>query len=192
MIKKTMHYPSVSGYPDPYERIAQRWMETQGYITTTSMFYWAFEKSQRGYRDIDILGFNGKEMVIVNVTTNLDDKTSTTKFPEAVKFFELTEQYLKETPQYSWLVERPTKRMIFYFYSFRTQEKIDEAIARCKSKDIELKSFKDALKDINKYLINYGLGKTSSPIITLLALLLMDDKREGLKIQDNIKVDFST
>ena len=98
MNKKIMHYPSVSGYPDPYERIAQRWMETQGYIANTSMFYWAFEKSQRGYRDIDILGFNGNETVIVNVTTSLTDKTSPTNFPETVKFFELTEEYLKETP----------------------------------------------------------------------------------------------
>lgn len=187
-----MYYPSVSGYPDPYERIAQRWMETQGYITNTSMFYWAFEKSQRGYRDIDILGFNGKETVIVNVTTNLDDKANLKNFPETVKFFELTEEYLKETPQYSWLVERPTKRMIFYFYSYRTQKALDEVFAKCKSKDIELKSFKDAIKDINEYLNNYGLGKTSSPIITLLALLLMEDKREGLKIQDNVKVDFGT
>ena len=82
--------------------------------------------------------------------------------------------------------------MIFYFYSYKTQKTLDEAFARCKLEDIDLKSFKDALKDINEYLNNYGLGKTSSPIITLLALLLMDNKREELKIQDNVKVDFST
>ncbi len=55
----------------------------QGYITTTTMFLWVFEsnKKQRGYRYIDILGLKENETVVVNVTTNLDDKVKIQEYP---------------------------------------------------------------------------------------------------------------
>ena len=70
MTKEIMDFPAIAGKTNEYEEIAHLWLDTQGYITTTNKWFWVQKdkSTSRGYKDIDLLGINEKETVIVNVT----------------------------------------------------------------------------------------------------------------------------
>ena len=61
---------------DAFEAIIELYYQTLGYLTSSGKWFWVWEdgKKQRGYQDIDVLAVNEKEVVIVSVSSNLDDK----------------------------------------------------------------------------------------------------------------------
>ncbi len=191
MIEDIMDYPAVSGYPEAYEKIVQIWLDMLGYITTTTRFFWSKleNKKQRGYRDLDVLAINEEELLIVSVTTELATKVATKEWGNTKFFFDLAEKYLKETEHYKWMTKKKIRKIIFYFYTYRTEEKRKEVLLKCKDAGLETKSFKDALLDMKEYFDIHETGKTESPVFTLLGMFLDDKKRKGLGIEEMIKID---
>ncbi|MBO8181670.1 MAG: hypothetical protein H0Z28_02615 [Archaeoglobus sp.] len=75
--REVQWYEIVDSPPtEPFEALVEVYFQTKGYITSSNKWFWVQErgKTQRGYRDIDILAINGEETLIVSVTTNLKDK----------------------------------------------------------------------------------------------------------------------
>ncbi|WP_415883883.1 hypothetical protein [Neptuniibacter sp. QD34_54] len=156
---------------DAFEAIVELYYQTQGYITSSGKWFWVWEKGkkQRGYQDIDVLAINGKEALIVSVTSNLDDKLSQTRLGEInqdqlsklKKFFYRVEQYLKTVPEYKWICEKSIKYVVAYNHAVKKAE--HTVIPELYKHEIKVVSAKEML------------GKLSSHI-----------QQDNLKVQDQM------
>ena len=83
MVKNDIQkYPSSdSPNHDAFEGIVELYYEIKGYITSSGKWFWKKSdgRQQRGYQDIDVLAINGKETIIVSVSSNFDDKLNFSK-----------------------------------------------------------------------------------------------------------------
>jgi hypothetical protein len=110
------HYP-VADSPnnDAFEAVVETYFQTEGYITSAGKWFWIRDddKQQRGYQDIDVLAVSGEKLVIVSVSSNLDDKVNSRSGVEKLEqHFERVQLYLANVPAYKWLVCGDKKRKI--------------------------------------------------------------------------------
>ena len=101
---------------DAFEAIVELYYQVKGYITSSGKWFWVKEptKRQRGYQDIDVLAVSGRELLIVSVTSGLDDKLRPRRngsirndmLQKLKNHFERIECYLCKVPQYQWLLEK--------------------------------------------------------------------------------------
>jgi len=171
-IKKLMDCPAVSSAPTAEEDLARIWLDVQGYITTSGLWFYAHQhgKVASAHRDIDVIGIKDKETAIIDVTTNLNDKIHLTRlggesddFRKTIGHFSLVREYLKNVHEYHWLVgKRKIRYIIFYYYSGKIS---DQCKSLCSKHNIELVGCKRAIGDIKRYLKDnfYTDGKIRSP-----------------------------
>lgn len=145
---------------DAFEAVVEVFYQTQGYITSAGKWFWVWKdgKKQRGYQDIDVLAVNGDEVVIVSVTSNLDDKVNTkggianTEMLERLKeHFKRVCLYLKNVPEYKWMVcgKRRIRNVVAYNHAFkRNLELVKQSMANA---SIEVISAEEILKSLREH-----------------------------------------
>lgn len=121
---------------DAFEAIVELYYQSQGYITSSGKWFWVYDpdKKQRGYQDIDVLAVNGEEVLIVSVTSNLDDKIRLGRdskvrqeMLEKLKtYFERVRHYFNAVEDYRWLVADGmyVKNIIAYNHAFNNVSKV--------------------------------------------------------------------
>ena len=106
---------------DATEQIVELYYQCKGYITSSNK--WIPLGKAKGYTDIDVLAVNAKEVHIVSVSTNLDDKS----IAKLNKFFACAVDYLGKVEEYKWLSEKEVKKVLAVFtYPDKKREKIVE------------------------------------------------------------------
>ncbi len=178
---------SDSPNTDAFEAIVELYYQLKGYITSSGKWFWYAEKGkrQRGYQDCDVLAINNNETIIISTTSNLDDKLSFTQkgqfnkeqVEKLNKFFKRVEEYLRNVPQYEWLVlpPREIKKVVAYI-SF-PKEKIDKIKEISKNFSILLLSSKEIVDSIMKYLNdNPEHIKVQHQILRMLQVLQYNKK----------------
>jgi hypothetical protein len=79
---------------DAFEQIVELYYQSLGFLTSSNKWF----PMTKGYADIDVMAFNDKELRIIQVVTNMDDKS-----PDKLKlFFDKAIEYLNKN--YRWLV----------------------------------------------------------------------------------------
>lgn len=134
---------------DAFEAVVELYYQLKGYITCSGKWYWYAEKGkqQRGYQDFDVLAINSEETVIVSVSSNLDDKVSFNrngkinedKLKKLKKYFERSEKYLQNVPEYEWLIKKREIKRVVAYLSFQ-KKKLNEIKIIMKNNEIELLS----------------------------------------------------
>jgi len=158
------NYPtSDSPNHDAFEGIVELYYEIKGYITSSGKWFWKKSdgKYQGGYQDIDVLAINGKETIIVSVSSNFDDKLNfskgkinETKLIKTLDHFNRIEEYLNATNEYKWLMEgsRKIKRVLAVINAPKGYEKYSLIP---ETKEIEIVQVKEMITVINNYLEKY-------------------------------------
>jgi len=146
---------------DAFEAIVELYFQTKGYITSSGKWFWVWEdgKKQRGYQDIDVLAINATEVVIVSVTSNLDDKLrkgrdgslNAAMLQKIRSYFQRVEEYFKSVPEYNWLAskERPARKIVAYNHAFKNAS--DAVIPTLQKYGIEVLSADKMLTALSKY-----------------------------------------
>lgn len=155
---------------DAFEALVEVYYQTQGYITSSGKWFWAWDeenKKQRGYQDIDVLAVNGRETIIVSVSSNLDDKINTQKSPEnndsntnkrivnekmitkLYDHFDRVKKYLEAVKQYNWLAERKIRCVVAY--ATFSPKILPIIIPALQEKNVELISTKEMLRALNEH-----------------------------------------
>ena len=157
---------------DAFEAIVELYYQTLGYLTSSGKWFWVWEdgKKQRGYQDIDVLAVNGEEIVIVSVTSNLDDKLRKNKIGivnnemllKLCSYFHRVEQYFDNVNEYKWLCEKNRVRKVVAYNH----------------------AFKKATTEILPILYNAGIEALSAKEI--LSYLAEYIKQPNIKIQDQM------
>ena len=205
MNNKIMAIPSITSQPNPYEEIVQIWLDSKGYITTTGKWFWVQKNpdTPAGYKDIVLLGVKEDEVILVSATTCLDDKIRLTRQglmndkmyqKNVVEYFNDVIKYLQNTPEYKWLLERKIRKIIFYFFGTRNQERLELLRKECKKNDVEIVSIEEAAENIKKYISSFSEGgksersiKTESPVFTLLNLFINEKRRNATGLDEILK-----
>ncbi|MGA2331385.1 MAG: hypothetical protein ABSG75_06475 [Syntrophales bacterium] len=154
-----------SPHNDAFEAIVELYYQILGYITSSGKWFWVWEsgKKQRGYQDIDVLAIGKDDMVIVSVTSCLDDKFRFNKenkprddmLKKLESHFDRIEKYLSEVPEYQWLTKKNVKRVVAYANPFGTcSQRINDLL---KKHSIELVSAEEMLHKIEKYIKNKNI-----------------------------------
>lgn len=158
---KIQDYPVVdSPHNDAFEAIVELYYQILGFITSSGKWFWIWEsgKKQRGYQDIDVLAVNEKDIIIVSVTSCLDDKFRFDKKGQPrddmrnklQSHFDRVEKYLKQVPEYKWLTGKNVKRVVAYSHPIgRCCPRISSLL---KQHRIELISAKEMLSRIDEYI----------------------------------------
>jgi len=110
---------------DAFEQIVELYYQCQGYITSSNKWF----PMIKGYADIDVLAINDKEIRIIQVVVNMNDKT-----PDKLKlFFANAIEYLNKN--YLWLV---TNRQIIRTLAIENEAsfKLPESIEIVKASEI--------------------------------------------------------
>lgn len=172
---------------DAFEAIVELYYQTRGYLTSSGKWFWVWEdgKQQRGYQDIDVLAANEDEVVIVSVTSNLDDKLRQGKdgnvksdmLDKLNSYFLRVEQYLKSVPEYKWIVSsgKQIKKVVAYNHAFKNADK--NVIPILSSNDIEVMSAKDMLAALSIYIKQPNL-KIQDKMLRTIQLLEYNGKIE--------------
>ena len=196
MSKEIMKLPAITGTPNAYEKIVQIWLDSKGYITTTGRWFWIKDKPDKtsGYKDIDILGLKENETAIVSVTTCLDDKIRLTKEGvinqkmydwNIIKYFSDVIEYLENTPEYNWTTRKKIKKILFYFFGMKNQEKLNILKNECLKENVDIISISDAVEEIKDYISKFTKGdpskslRTESSEFTLLNLFINKSRRKS-------------
>jgi hypothetical protein len=140
----------INGYfKNPSEELINLWMETKGYITMHNIYYYAWRtgKSQGAWRDIDIVGVNDKEIVIVQVSTNLGDKMD---FKSVIGYFRDAGCFLEKNEHYKWLFENKKRRYLLAYINPSSNNAINK-FGRNLKNGIELQGFEEITKEIGEY-----------------------------------------
>ncbi len=162
MIKSEIQKVPVVDSPhnDAFEASVELYYQALGYITSSGKWFWVrdLRKKQRGYQDIDVLAIKNREVIIVSVTSSLDDKLRFDKkgqiredmLKKLKAHFSRVQEYLSQVSEYKWLTKKKVKRVVAYTYSFdRYYEEVTDVL---KQNGVELLSAKDMLSSINNYL----------------------------------------
>lgn len=117
---------------DAFEAIVELYYQVCGYITSSGKWFWVKEdeKKQRGYQDIDVLAVNGDEVLIISVTSNLDDKLRMNKdggiredmLNKLISYFERVEGYFDNVDQYNWLTDKTIIKVVAYNHAVNNAE----------------------------------------------------------------------
>lgn len=172
---------------DAFEAIVELYYQTLGYITSSGKWFWVWEdgKKQRGYQDIDVLAVNENEVIIVNVTSNLDDKLRQRKdgvinldmLNRLNSYFERVKQYLQSVSQYKWLVagDKQIKKVVAYNHAIKKASQ--KVIPTLTSNGIEALSAKDMLTSLSTYIKQENL-KIQDQMLRTIQLLEYNGKIE--------------
>jgi len=140
------------------EQIVELYYQCRGFITASNKWI-PFGKGT--YTDIDVLAVNAKEVHIVSVSTNLDDKNIT----KLNKFFASAVDYLGKTEEYIWLSEKDIKKVLAV--CTLPNKKHAKMIEELKAHGIELLYFTQIFGYFKENLVPWGTKglKTESPIV---------------------------
>lgn len=164
---------------DAFEAIVEVYYQTSGYITSAGKWFWVKEEGrrQRGYQDIDVLAVNGKETVIVSVTSNLDDKVNTQagnpnkdRLDKLAGHFNRVQQYLNNVSQYQWMVsgKRTVRYVVAYNHAFQTT--LNPLSKALKQKKIDLLSAQKILESLKEHAAQKNL-KIQNQLLRTIQLL---------------------
>jgi hypothetical protein len=164
-IQRHSSFRLVDGTPrDTTEALVELYYQAKGYITSSNKWFKGGERG--GYKDIDILAVNGEETIIVNVSTNLDDKN----LEDLDKYYKAVISYFDSSNEYRWLLKNKICRILAVFtYSAKRQEKITE---HYRSHNIELLYASQIFDYFRQNLISWReLGlKTENPLVKTMQL----------------------
>jgi len=147
---------------EAFEAIVELYYQICGYVTSSGKWFWVWEdgKQQRGYQDIDVLAIKEKQVVIVSVTSNLDDKLSKKrngtfdeiKLRNLLGYFNRVKHYLSSVPEYKWLTspDREIKPVVAYNHAFKKARL--EVIPFLEKQGIEVISAKKMLSDLKSFI----------------------------------------
>jgi len=186
MVKNDIQkYPSSdSPNHDAFEGIVELYYEIKGYITSSGKWFWKKSdgRQQRGYQDIDVLAINGKETIIVSVSSNFDDKLNFSKGElnhakslKTSEHFDRVFEFLKETPDYNWLTnnQRKIRKVIAVINAPQNMEKFKKHL---ESQEIEILRIDDIITEIVKYLDKPKGLKIQNQTLRLLQILNEKDR----------------
>jgi hypothetical protein len=74
--------------------------QCQGYLTSSNKWISTGKKKQRSYTDIDVFAVNAREIIIVSVSSNMDDK----RWKKLIDFYKKVSKNLSK--QYGWLFRK--------------------------------------------------------------------------------------
>jgi len=124
---------------DAFEAIVELYYQTSGYITSSGKWFWVMEdgKQQRGYQDIDVMAVSGDKLIIVSVTSNLDDKLRKNRngdinnemLQKLLSYFERVEQYLNNVEKYKWLCDKKICKVVAYNHAFKNANEIIQILS---------------------------------------------------------------
>ncbi|PLX70346.1 MAG: hypothetical protein C0602_05915 [Denitrovibrio sp.] len=167
-----MQYKDIQKIPvtdspnnDAFEALVELYYQSQGYITSAGKWFWVWEngKKQRGYQDIDVLAVNAHEIIIISVTSNLDDKlnfnrlgqVNEEKLNNLTGYFNRVFDYLNEVESYRWLVNKDIRKVVAYNHAFKRSE---VAIKNCLDRDgIQTIGSDKILSTLEQYLCNSNI-----------------------------------
>lgn len=180
---------SIQKYPSPdsqnhdaMEAFVELYYQVNGYITSSGKWFWTHgkDKQNRGYLDIDVLAINSEETLIVNVTSNLDDKIGLDKngnfrddkLERILLYFYKCKNYLEQTREYEWLIKgRIVKFVVVYSSAPKRRERRERVIRIAKENGIsEIINVADMLKSVCEYLSKENL-KIQNNILRSIQLL---------------------
>ena len=148
--KRISDFAVINGYfKNPSEELVNLWLETKGYITMHNIYYYAWRtgKSQGAWRDIDIVGVNNEEIVIVQVSTNLGDKMN---FKSLDGYFRDAEYFLAKNKHYEWSFRNKRRRYLLAYINPSSNNIINKFKGDHKHA-IELKDFEEITNEIGEY-----------------------------------------
>lgn len=149
---------------DATEQVVELYYQCRGYITSSNK--WIPLGKAKGYTDVDVFAVNAKEVHIVSVSTNMDDKD----ISGLNKFFTSVIAYLGRVEEYKWLSKKEIKKVLAVFtYSDKKQEKIVEEF---KAYEIEILYASQIFSYFKENLVPWRkLGlKTEHPLIKMMQL----------------------
>lgn len=192
MVKNDIQKHPVSDSPnhDAFEGIVELYYEVQGYITSSGKWFWKKSegKQQRGYQDIDVLAINGSETIIVSVSSNFDDKLNFSggelnkkKSEKILEYFNRVFEYLTETEQYNWLINKPRKirKIIAVIGAPKNMEKFHNFL---ENNFIEILRIDDMISEIVNYLNNNSGNGLKIQNQTLRIIQILNDKEKLMNI----------
>ena len=147
---------------EAFEGIVELYFQICGYITSSGKWFWVKEENKRlrGYQDIDVLAIDKNDVLIVSVTSNLDDKLRRNRegninyemISKLVGYFGRIEKYLESAEEYKWLVGngRRIRRVVAYNHAFRNAKK--NVIPELERRGIEVIAAKTMLRKISNYI----------------------------------------
>lgn len=145
---------------DAFEAIVELYYQISGYLTSSGKWFWVKEddKQQRGYQDIDVMAVSGDELIVVSVTSNLDDKLRKNRngdinnemLQKLLSYFERVEQYLNAVDQYKWLCRNKIRKVVAYNHAFQNAD--IEIIPILKENGIETISADEMLGKLLNYI----------------------------------------
>lgn len=186
-IKEIQKIPVAdSPHNDAFEAIVELYYQVFGYITSSGKWFWVWEtgKKQRGYQDIDVLAVDGNELIIVSVTTCLDDKLRCDKLGKLKKemltklcsYFSRVVLFLEHVDKYKWLTKKKIKRVVAYIYSANDISQVYEAL---KTEKIMLLSAEDMIFSIKKYLDDNDNIKIQNQMLRTIMVLNQKVKKQS-------------
>ncbi len=181
MIDQIQNIPSVDSVnTEPFEGLVELYFQSKGYITSSNKWFWCWEKGkqQRGFMDIDLIAINSDEIIIVVITGNLDnkirfDKEGNLRLDMLRNLFIKEIEFLKNVPQYSWLLEKKLKKIIAYVYGKSLKDRLLNNKNFLNS-EIELISSDFMIDELIKY-NTVGTGKflkTNNSIMKMIQLFI--------------------
>lgn len=141
---------------DAFEAIVELYYQLRGYITSSGKWFGVKdkEKQQRGYADMDVLAVNGKETLIVSVTTCLKQKIDKGgEIEKLVTYYKNAEEYLKGTECYEWMGEKGRiKKVIAYKEGYKQSSAMEKYKEKIEGKGITIISGEEIAERIGWYL----------------------------------------
>ena len=172
---------------DAFEAIVELYYQTLGYLTSSGKWFWVWEndKKQRGYQDIDVLAVNENNVVIISVTSNLDDKLRKGRdgkindrmLQKLISYFYRVEQYFESVPEYKWLTreDRKIRKVVAYNHAFKNANK--EIVPILNEYSIEVISAKEMLSTLSEYIKQPNI-KIQDQMLRTIQLLEYNGKIE--------------
>lgn len=172
-------HPVFDGVPEEHEAIVELWLQTKGYITSTSKWFGGHRASsgnRKGSLDIDVLAVSGEKTLIVSVTTNEDDKvarpasSSPTLKPSTTRMFEQSERFLRGVKEYAWMVRsRPVEWWLIHFWPHKKRR---SKIVLSNRKEILVWAWEDIRHDFYEYFAKHRKGRIGNPTAKAVKLFV--------------------
>jgi len=181
---KIQSIPSVdSNYNEPFEGLVETYYQIKGYITSSNkwFWYWPQDYKQSIYMDIDVLAINSIETIIVNVSGSLDkkigfDRNGQLKDDMLKDLFVREHAYMKNVPQYQWLIKDKTvKKVIAFIWGNKLKERLLNHPKFLKN-EIELLSSDEILSELEKKINLEKFQKSNNSFLKTVQLSIKRKK----------------
>lgn len=177
---KIQSIPSVdSNYNEPFEGLVEAYYQIKGYITSSNkwFWYWPQDYKQSIYMDIDVLAINSIETIIVSVSGSLDkkiglDRNGQLKDDMLKNLFVRELAYMKNVPQYQWLIkDRTVKKVIAFIWGNKLKERLLNHPKFLKN-EIKLLSSNEILSELEKKINLEKFQKSNNPFLKTVQLFI--------------------